>query len=105
MCKYACISVSVSNGHHAIILYYSEAFYKDLKSQLRHGLTRIPDRRKPLVGAAIAQAEFGDYKEHNSASSNAQSSTAGGLVYPEYFPNWSNGDPHLIAKEHKKLKG
>ena len=83
---------------------FSELFYKDLKNQIRHGLTHIPDSKKALVGATIAQAEFGDMKEHNTTNSAGQSS-AGGLVYPEYFPNWNNGIALQIAKEHKKLKG
>ncbi len=57
-----------------------------------------------MIGATIAQADFGDTKEHNSTTTTGHT-TAGGLVYPDYFPNWSSGDGHLIEKEHKKLKG
>ncbi len=71
---------------------------------MHHGLTRVPDSKKALIGATIAQADFGDVTEHNSTTTAGQTS-AGGLTYPDYFPNWSSGDGLLIAKEHKKLKG
>lgn len=80
-----------------ILTLFREAFYKDVKFQLFHGLTFVHDSRKAIIGARIAQAEFGDFKERNTSSM--------GLVYPRYFPNWSEGDALHIAKEHMKLKG
>ena len=64
----------------------------------------MSDSRKALIGARIAQAEFGDIQEHNTTN-NAGQTSAGGFVYPKYFPTWSEGDAFRVAKEHRKLKG
>lgn len=72
-----------------------DAFFKDLKFQIKRGDLRVPNHKKSIIGAAIAQAEFGDVVETS------------GVVYPAFYPEpqWNTGIAHIIAKEHKKLKG
>lgn len=65
----------------------------DLKYQISHGDIQIPNPKKALIGAHIAQAELGDFLESS------------GMVYPPYFPSWDSGISHIIRKEHRKLKG
>lgn len=67
----------------------------DLKCQIRRGDIHIPNPKKGIIGAHIAQAEMGDIL---SSSTNA-------MVYPPYFSNWNSGISHIIRKEHSKLKG
>ena len=76
-----------------------EAFYKDLKYQVKRGDIRIPDSKKSAVGAQLAQAEFGDFEQTSDLSKT--------FVYPPYYPEqeWNDGIAYLIAKEHKRLKG
>lgn len=50
-----------------------------------------------MIGAYIAQTEIGDYQESFNHTPS--------VVYPQYFPEWTGGIAHLIAKEHKKLRG
>ena len=75
----------------------STAFFKALKCQIRRGEISIPDRKKSAIGAHIAQVDFGDYQDNLNHTLN--------VVYPKYFPDWTDGIAHLIAKEHKKLRG
>ena len=72
-----------------------DAFYKDLKYQLKRGDVKVPDGKKSGIGALLAQAEFGDIER------------APTFVYPPYFPvqQWKDGISHSIAVEHRKLKG
>lgn len=74
---------------------HREAFFIDLKCQIKRGDIHIPNSKKGLIGARIAQVEMG----------NASDSTTTPTVYPPYFPNWNSGIAHIIGKEHKKLKG
>ena len=57
----------------------------------------VPRDLKPVVGALIAQAELGSYRESRLHSQ--------ALVYPPYFPDWSEGIAYQISREHKKLVG
>lgn len=65
----------------------------ELKYQISRGDIQIPNPKKALIGAHIAQTEMGDFLEQ------------GGMVYPPYFPIWDSGISHIIRKEHRKLKG
>ena len=65
----------------------------DLKSQIKRGDIHVPNAKKALIGARIAQAEIGDIIDRS------------GMVYPPYFTRWNSGIAHIIAKEHQKLKG
>ena len=75
-----------------------DAFYKDLKYQIRRGEIQVPDGKKSGIGALLAQVEFGDIEKTESSPM---------FVYPPYFPEqqWNDGISYQIAKEHKKLKG
>ena len=79
-----------------------EAFYKDLKYQIKRGDIRIPDRKKSTIGAELAQAEFGDVQVASDLSKSLPT-----FVYPPCYPEqeWNDGIAYLIAKEHKRLKG
>ena len=61
--------------------------------QIKRGDIHVPNSKKAIIGARIAQVELGDLKESQ------------GMLYPPYFPNWNSGIAHIIRKEHKKLKG
>lgn len=65
----------------------------DLKYQIARGDIQVPNPKKSIIGAHIAQAEMGDILDSN------------GMVYPPYFPNWDSGISHIIRKEHRKLRG
>ena len=71
----------------------SDAFFMDLKYQIARGDILIPNPKKAVIGAHIAQTEMGDFCESS------------GVVYPPYFPTWDSGISHIIRKEHRKLKG
>ena len=75
----------------------SSAFFKALRYQIQQGEIHIPDRKKSMIGAYIAQTEIGDYQESFNHTPS--------VVNPQYFPEWTGGIAHLIAKEHKKLRG
>lgn len=74
-----------------------EAFFKDLKWQIKSGQIDVPDSKKSEMGAYIAQVDFGD-----RIVTPVQSLC---VNYPAYFPNWNGGLAHIIAKEHNKLRG
>lgn len=80
-----------------------DAFYKDLKYQIKRGDIKIPDGKKSTVGAKLAQADFGDL----DVASDQSTSNSPSLVYPPYYTEaeWNDGIAYLISKEHKKLKG
>ena len=65
----------------------------ELKYQILRGDIHVPNTKKAVIGAHIAQVEMGDFLEPNV------------MVYPPYFPNWDSGISHIIRKEHSKLKG
>ncbi len=71
----------------------SEAYFLDLRQQIKRGDIHVPNTKKAIIGARIAQAELGDLNEPQ------------GMLYSPYFPNWNSGIAHIIRKEHKKLKG
>lgn len=76
---------------------HREAFFKDLKWQIKSGQIDVPDSKKSEMGAYIAQVDFGD-----RIVTPVQSLC---VNYPAYFPNWNGGLAHIIAKEHNKLRG
>lgn len=81
------------DDYNTVILLHRQAFFTDLKCQIRRGDIHIPNYNKPSIGARLAQAEMGDIDESQ------------GMLYPPYFPSWNSGIAHIIRKEHKKLKG
>ena len=92
------LELYVANNNNCLyITFCSTAFFKELKYQIKRGDIHIPDRKKCIIGAHIAQVDFGDYQDNFNRSLN--------VVYPQYFPEWTDGIAHLIAKEHKKLRG
>ena len=85
--------------HSSFLSYYTyrQAFFTDLRYRIQRGMLAVPHDVKPAVGALTAQVEIGSYKEAQPRSP--------ALVYPAYFPDWSEGIAYSISKEHKKLIG
>ena len=83
---------------------YREAFFKDLKFQIKRGDLRVPNHKKSIIGATIAQVEFGDKIE---PSDNGATNLTPCVAYPAFFPEpeWNTGIAHIIAKEHTKMIG
>ena len=86
----------------ACLCTYRDAFYKDLKYQIKRGDIKIPDNKKSTVGAKLAQADFGDLDVASDSTCNSAA-----FVYPPYYTEaeWNDGIAYLISKEHKKLRG
>lgn len=88
MCEHYVITV--------LVTLYREAFYKDTKFQIREETILVPEARKGIIGACLAQVEFGDQRL----------SPAGIPIidYPAYFPKWQ-GSLHTVVNEHQKMRG
>lgn len=74
-----------------------QAFYRDLKHRIQRGKLTVSKDLRPIIGALTAQVELGNYSESQPRSQ--------ALVYPPYFPDWSEGIAYQISREHKKLTG
>ena len=73
-----------------------------VKRQLKEGSLYMQDSQKGIIGAFIAQSEYGDILEMAGGTGPEAVNLYG---YPEYFPDWNVGIVKNIADEHRKIKG